>query len=242
MLNDEQVMRSIRVRLEYELADLVPPADLFDRVRDQAGDGRRANTWRSASRRRGELVALSMSVLVVVVVAAGALLMFGNARQRHGSPASSPSSNQMIRRLAEGDLARIETGDVIGQVDLPRLGHKWNIIQGTNSSDLVQGPGHLPGTALPGMDQTVAIAGYRRTHLAPFRFIDTLARGDHIAVTMPYGAFTYVVQSHETVQANDTRVIRNVGYDRLVLSAGDPAYSARRWIVFARLQAVKKIG
>ena len=125
-------------------------------------------------------------------------------------------------------------------IDIPRIGHTYNVIQGTDTSDLEAGPGHYPGTALPGMGQTVGVAGHRTTYLAPFRFINQIAKGDRIIMTMPYGTFTYVVQYHHIVLPTDVNVVDNVGYERLVLSACDPIYSAtHRWIVFAKLQSVK---
>jgi len=57
---------------------------------------------------------------------------------------------------------------------------------------------------------------------------------------MPYARFTYVVQRRKIVLPTALWVLRNVGYDRLVLSACNPLYSAaQRIIVFARLQEVQ---
>lgn len=148
-------------------------------------------------------------------------------------------SKQRIGYLARQDLSRIHNGDAIGQIDIPRIGHTYNVIQGTDTSDLESGPGHYPTTALPGMGQTVGIAGHRTTYLAPFRFINNLRRGDRIIVTMPYGVFTYVVTRHQIVLPTDVSVVKDVGYDQLVLSACNPIYSAaQRYIVFARLRHV----
>ena len=86
------------------------------------------------------------------------------------------------------------------------------------------------------MGQTVPIAGHRTTYLAPFRHINELVAGDKIIVTMPYGRFTYVVQYQRIVLPTALWVTNNVGYERLVLSACNPLYSAaQRIIVFARL-------
>jgi sortase A len=150
---------------------------------------------------------------------------------------------QKISYLARTDLARIKNGDAIGQIHIPRIGHTYNMIQGTDTSDLESGPGHYPHTALPGLGQTVGVAGHRTTYLAPFRFINQLRTGDKIIVTMPYGVFTYVVQYHKIVLPTDVQVVDNVGYDRLVLSACNPIYSAsQRWIVFAKLASVTPTG
>jgi sortase A len=153
------------------------------------------------------------------------------------------SPTQKISYLARADLARIKTGDAIGQIEIPKIGHTYNIVQGDQTSQLEAGPGHYPSTALPGMGQTVGIAGHRTTYLAPFRFINELHRGDRIFVTMPYGKFTYVVQKQQIVQPTDVWVVNNVGYDRLVLSACNPIYSAsQRIIVFAKLHSVTPLG
>ena len=93
------------------------------------------------------------------------------------------------------------------------------------------------------MGLTVAVAGHRTTYLAPFKQINELVAGDRILLTMPYGRFTYRVQYQKIVLPTALWVTRNVGYDRLVLSACNPLYSAaQRIIVFARLQSVKPLG
>ena len=153
------------------------------------------------------------------------------------------TSKQRISYLARADLAQIKTGDAIGQIEIPKIGHTYNVVQGDQTGQLEDGPGHYPSTALPGMGQTVGIAGHRTTYLAPFRFINELHKGDRIFVTMPYGKFTYVVQKQQIVQPTAVWVVNNVGYDRLVLSACNPIYSAsQRIIVFAKLSSVTPLG
>jgi sortase A len=150
---------------------------------------------------------------------------------------------QRIAYLARRERAQVTTGDAIGQIEIPRIGNTYNIVQGTDTQSLEEGPGHYPQTAMPGMGQTVAIAGHRTTYLAPFRFLNELKGGDSIYVNMPYGKFTYVVQYQKIVKPTQVSVINNVGYDRLVLSACNPLYSAaQRIIVFARLEQVQPTG
>ena len=110
------------------------------------------------------------------------------------------------------------------------------MIEGTETADLRKGPGHYPDTALPGQSKTVAIAGHRTTYGAPFRTIDKLKRGDRIDLRMRYGTYVYKVQKTRIVAPTETSVTDNVGYDRLVLTACHPLYSAaQRIVVFARL-------
>jgi sortase A len=152
-------------------------------------------------------------------------------------------SRQRIAYLARREAHQVATGDAIGRISIPRIGAGYDIVQGTDESTLEKGPGHYPGTAFSGLGQTVAIAGHRTTYLAPFRHIDALRPGDRILVRMPYAQFTYVVQYDKVVAPTALWVTRNVGYERLVLSACNPLYSAaQRIIVFARLSQVKPLG
>jgi sortase A len=151
--------------------------------------------------------------------------------------------DQRISFLARREQRQVRTGDAIGRIEIPKIGASYDIVQGTDESTLEKGPGHYPSTAFPGLGQTVAIAGHRTTYLAPFRHIDALRPGDRILVKMPYGQFTYLVQYHRIVLPTALWVTHNVGYERLVLSACNPLYSAaQRIIVFARLASVRPIG
>jgi sortase A len=86
----------------------------------------------------------------------------------------------------------------------------------------------------------VAIAGHRTTYGAPFRNVDRLERGDRIELRMPYGRLTYAVERTRIVRPTELSVIDRVAFDRLVLSACHPLYSAaKRIIVFARLQGAR---
>lgn len=155
--------------------------------------------------------------------------------------ASIRSQDERIAYLARDDLHRVTTGAAIGQIHM--LDQTYNVVQGTDTRSLEEGPGHYPSTAFPGMGETVAIAGHRTTYLAPFRFLNQLTRGDRIVVTMPYGRFTYVVQFQRVVVPTDWAITDNHGYDRLVLSACNPLYSAsQRIVVFARLGSVQPLG
>jgi sortase A len=148
-----------------------------------------------------------------------------------------------IAYLARREQHQVGTGDAIGHISIPKIGASYDVVQGTDDASLEKGPGHYPATAFPGLGQTVAIAGHRTTYLAPFRHLDGLGPGDQIILKMPYGLFTYAVQHRRIVLPTALWVTRNVGYERLVLSACNPLYSAaQRIIIFARLKSVKPLG
>jgi sortase A len=156
---------------------------------------------------------------------------------------SVKTQTDRISYLARREGRQVSTGDAVGRIVIPKIGATYDVVQGTDASSLEKGPGHYPSTSLPGLGQTVAIAGHRTTYLAPFRHIDELKPGDRIVLTMPYGRFTYLVQYHRIVLPTALWVTNNVGYDRLVLSACNPLYSAaQRIIVFAKLAQVEPLG
>jgi len=127
-------------------------------------------------------------------------------------------------------------GDAIGRVEIPAIGVRDYVVEGTDLENLRKGPGHYPDTPLPGDRGTVAIAGHRTTYGAPFRKIDKLDRGQEVAVDMPYGRYVYRVERTKIVEPTDLSVLDRVPYDRLVLSACHPLYSAaQRVVVFSRL-------
>ena len=131
---------------------------------------------------------------------------------------------------------RTDDGQPLGRIRMPAIGVSSVVVAGTDGASLRRGPGHYPGTPLPGARGTVAIAGHRTTYGAPFRRLDRLDRGDRIEVRMPYGRFVYEVERERIVAPTATWVTQRVGYDRLVLSACHPLYSAaKRIVVFARL-------
>jgi sortase A len=143
------------------------------------------------------------------------------------------------RILANRFEPHLEDGHAIGRIKIDRIGLDMVVVQGTDTASLQKGPGHYKATSLPGQSGTVAIAGHRTTYLAPFRHIDQIEDGDEIRIEMPYAAFTYVVEKHEVVDPGDVGIIKPVGYDRLVLTACHPPYSAaERYAVFARLARI----
>lgn len=145
-------------------------------------------------------------------------------------------SPRRLAKLARREERRVGKGQALGRIRMPTLHRSYVMVQGTDSTSLHKGPGHYPGTVLPGQPGTVAVAGHRTTYLAPFRSIDKLRPGDAVVLQMPYGRFTYRVQTTRIVKPDAVWVTHNAGYQRLVLSACHPLYSAaKRIVVFARL-------
>jgi sortase A len=158
------------------------------------------------------------------------------AERRALAPVADPRRRLALAAQAFG--RHVHSGQAIGRLRIGRIGLSAVFVQGTAEGDLSEGPGHYPATVLPGQHGTVAIAGHRTTFGAWFRHVDNLRPGDRIAVEMPYGRFTYRVQGTRIVPPSALWITKRVGYDRLVLSACHPLFSAsKRIVIFARLVA-----
>jgi sortase A len=151
--------------------------------------------------------------------------------------ASLSDERSRIEYLARQAQAHTPNGAPIGRIWIPRVDASYIVVDGTDTEDLIKGPGIYRETHFPGAPGTTAIAGHRTTWLAPFREINLLKPGNHIVLKMPYAHFTYTVTGHRVVSPGDVpAAVSEVGYTRLVLSACTPVFSAaKRLLVYARL-------
>jgi sortase A len=215
-------------------------------------------------RRLGHILSIALITAGVVVIADAGMTVaykeplssvYGSIRQGEAADELksieadylTPANRKVIREVGDERrkieiLARrfgrhAKEGQAIGRILAPAMdGLDMVVVQGTDEASLQKGPGHYPETPFPGQGGTVGIAGHRTTYLAPFRHIDSMEEGDRIYLEMPYAKFTYEVQKTAIVDPTDIGVVRGVGYERLVLSACHPLYSAaQRYIVFARM-------
>ena len=157
--------------------------------------------------------------------------------------ASAATLSDRVRILADRFAEEVETGKGIGRIRIDAIGLDVVVVEGTDTASLQKGPGHytrsdIPdtrkvgdGSAFPGQGKTVGIAGHRTTYLAPFRRLDELDPGDELVLEMPYATFTYEVSKTDIVDPSQIEVVKNVGHDRLVLTACHPLYSAAQRIV-----------
>jgi len=158
-------------------------------------------------------------------------------------PPDSSAAVALVRKDALAFNHSLKEGHAFGRLSIGRIGlSDVVVVQGTTAgidSDLSKGPGHYMNTPFPGLGGSVAIAGHRTTFGAWFRHIDEIRNGDFIDLQMPYATFHYKVEMHKVVVNTDWSIIKPQGYERLVLSACHPIYSAsHRWIVFARAVSV----
>ena len=105
-------------------------------------------------------------------------------------------------------------GSVIGRIEIPRLGVSTIVRAGTDARTLQLAVGHIPGTALPGEDGNVGLAGHRDTF---FRRLRNIRPDDEIRVVTPNGTYVYRVQRTNVVQPRDVWVLDPTSQPTLTL-------------------------
>ena len=128
-------------------------------------------------------------------------------------------------------------GQAVDHIVIPAAGVNKYVVQGVAENDLMQGPGHYPGTPLPGQAGNVGIAGHRTTYGAPFFELGNLQRGAWIYITDTEGrTFDYRVLHHLVVNPDDVGVLAPSHRALLTLTTCNPPYSATsRLVVVAAL-------
>ena len=127
----------------------------------------------------------------------------------------------------------------LGRILIPKIGVDMQLYEGIRLSTLDLGPGHGPGTAMPGEVGNVVIGGHRTSKHRVFRHIDQLVAGDQIIFQDANGTqFTYLVNRVEVVNPTDVWIINPTDTPTATLFACHPPGSTRqRIVVFADLQA-----
>ena len=130
----------------------------------------------------------------------------------------------------------LEEGAYVGTLLFPRLNAEMAVRQGDAEGTLRRGPGHLPGTPLPGEAGNSAIAGHRDTH---FRILKDIQVGDDIVIKKDSVEFRYRVRQTEVVRPTDTQVLLPTREPTLTLITCYPFQfigpAPRRFIVIAEL-------
>jgi sortase A len=136
---------------------------------------------------------------------------------------------------ANPPAAVVKEGDLLGRIEIPRLGMKVAILEGTRSRTLRLGVGHIGGTALPGEPGNIGIAGHRDTF---FRGLKDIRASDEIQIQTPTGLSDYEVDWVKIVPPDDTAVLAPSAESDLTLVTCYPFYfigaAPQRFVVHAR--------
>jgi sortase A len=161
----------------------------------------------------------------------------GSVSAKHIAP-PNPGSTAPAPAQVAPVIAAPAPGDPVGVIVIGKIGLSMMVVEGTDELQLQAGPGHYPGTPLPGEAGNSAIAGHRTTYLHPFYSLDALVPGDTMTVTTLQGIFLYQVTGSQVVDPTDVGVVANTTTPQLTLTTCNPRYSAsQRLVVHAALVA-----
>jgi sortase A len=144
-----------------------------------------------------------------------------------------------------------------GRLHIPAIEVDSPFIEGIRINTLDYGPGHWPGTAMPGELGNVVVAGHRTSHNADFRRLDELLPGDQVIfdldategferadgvpVSVPEpdnytGKHVYLVHSVEIVTPDSMWVVtQDYRHSATLFACHPPGSVAERIVVFLDL-------
>ena len=109
---------------------------------------------------------------------------------------------------------RPQVGELIGRIEIPRLGVSAVIAEGVDARTLRRAVGHLPGTVLPGQTGNAGLAGHRDTY---FRALREIRENDSIRIVTLIDTFEYRVDFIEVVSPTRADMLRPTGGASLTL-------------------------
>jgi len=188
-----------------------------------------------------------MQRLAAASVAAGVLLLAGGFYL----PAKAAVAQVLLRRAwaATGDLpvrpwpwARTWP---VARLEVPALGVDQIVLAGDEGAALAFAPGHVDGTAAPGTEGNIVLAGHRDT---VFAFLGELVLGDELWLETTDGERnSYVVTSTSVVHETETAVLDPTAEPTLTLVTCYPLDGARpggplRYVVRAQEKPHRRAG
>jgi sortase A len=176
---------------------------------------------------------LLLSLGVALLAYTGGTAAYAGIYQRY-------QSRKFERRIAvpsvreNKERAELHEGDLVGKLEIPRIGISVMVLQGMEADTLKLGAGHVPGTPLPGAEGNVALAAHRDTF---FRKLEAILPGDRIQFETNIATYEYIVGSTEIVDPEDTQPMESRDRQELTLITCYPFYfvgaAPKRFIVHA---------
>jgi len=144
----------------------------------------------------------------------------------------APTTNVRLEPIAPPkDTRGWEESTHLGSISIPKLGVEESLYEGIRLTTLDMGPGHWPGTAMPGYAGNVVVAAHRTSHGGPFRYIDTLVPGDEVWFETDVGPTRYLVTGTEIVPPSAMWIVDQTENATATLFACHPPGSVAERIV-----------
>jgi LPXTG-site transpeptidase (sortase) family protein len=103
-----------------------------------------------------------------------------------------------VRPILEVPAPR--NGQALGVIQIPSIGLRTVFLEGTDTSTLMVGPGHLPWTSMPGTGGISVLAAHRDLQFAD---LHRVSAGDRIWLELPSGTLAYRVVNARVTTPDD---------------------------------------
>lgn len=168
-----------------------------------------AGRVRAAVRGAGEvLITFGLVVLLLVVYELWGRVAIINSHQRDlDKQLSQAWADPTVRPSAAPSASALPplTGSAVGRLYIPRLELQWVVVEGVALADIRYGPGHYPGTAMPGQVGNFAMAGHRSPGI--FWDLDQVHADDYLIVETRTDWYVYQVFQNQIVTPTSVEVI-----------------------------------
>jgi sortase A len=151
-------------------------------------------------------------------LAGGLLLSFAGGRYAMGAvaqddarrawdAASAHAAVSAANALALRDRSgAVVAGAPVARLVIPRIGLDEIVLEGVDDNSMNGGPGHLPGSPLPGETGNSVVSAHRDRH---FRRLDALAVGDTILTEAASRSQVWVIVSRRIVDKDAPALFRS---------------------------------
>ncbi|MBC7791721.1 MAG: class D sortase [Anaerolineae bacterium] len=136
----------------------------------------------------------------LLVYSAATLARSSLARDEARSAWEALEARQAVATVDASFAARasyaVVSGAPLARLIIPRIGLDEIVVEGVDGASLNAGPGHLPGSALPGEPGNSVVSAHRDRH---FSDLDGVTVGDTLVTETLSGRVTWVVSSRRVV-------------------------------------------
>lgn len=158
---------------------------------------------------------------------------------RAASAADAGRTDARGNHSRESGARAADSGAALAVMRIPRFGPEWRwaVSEGVSQRVLADGPGHYPGSPLPGERGNSAYAAHRAGHGDPFIDFDRLLPGDLVHLSQGDTTWTYRLDRRpRIVPTSASWVLDPLPGRRLTLTTCWPKYgSAKRMYVTGHL-------
>lgn len=99
-------------------------------------------------------------------------------------------------RVANEISTKAAIGAPVARLIIPRIGLDDIVLEGVGDDELDAGPGHLPGSAMPGMPGNAVLSAHRDRH---FRHLDELQVGDTVVTETGISKSAWVITGRRVI-------------------------------------------